>query len=181
MNRTAVVFLADGFEDCEALLTVDLLRRAGITVITASINEDEEVTSAHDVTVIADIMADLVDFNDADIVILPGGMPGTKNLAANEIVRNACLRFAEKKYVAAICAAPSILGELGILGGKEATCYPGFEDKLLGADYCNTGVVVDGNIITGQALGSAIPFALAIIEVLLGKKDAEKVKAAIYY
>ena len=177
--KTAVVLIADGLEECEALVTVDLLRRAGIEVITASISGSRDVTSFHKITFLTDALAEEVDYSAADIVILPGGMPGTVNLDGSELVHRVCLDFAAHKYVAAICAAPRILGGLGILQGKRATCYPGNEERLPGATATGEGVVRDGNIITGQALGSVIPFALEIIRTLLGDETAENVAEKI--
>ena len=177
--KCAVVFIADGLEECEALVTVDLLRRAGIRVITASVSGTREVTSSHQITFRTDALAEEVDYDSADIVILPGGMPGTLHLEESEFVRRKCLDFAAEKYVAAICAAPRVLGSLGILRGRRATCYPGNEERLTGAEATGEGVVRDGNVITGQALGSAIPFALEIIRTLLDDAAADKVAGAI--
>ena len=181
--KTAVVFLADGFEECEGLLVVDLLRRAKVNVITASVSGKKEIISSHRVVILADELAEDIDYNPVDMVVLPGGMPGTLNLGESEIVRHHCVSFAANpdKTVAAICAAPSVLGGLGLLQGKKATCYPSFEEKLTGAETTGDGVVVSGNIVTGQALGSAIPFALELIRKLCGDREAERVSKAICY
>ena len=177
--KTAVVFLADGFEECEGLLVVDLLRRAGIHVITASVMGRKEILSSHQVTLLADACAEEVDFRNADVVVLPGGMPGTTHLGENSIVRKQCTAFAADKYVAAICAAPSVLAGLGLLVGKHATCHPAVEEKLSGAIVTGEPVTVDGNIITGQGLGAGIPFALKLVEILTGKETADRIAAAI--
>lgn len=179
--KTAIVFLADGMEECEALITVDLLRRAKINVITASIMKRLDVTSSHKITVKADALAEDVDYEAADIVILPGGMPGITNLGANEIVQEQCRKFAADKMVAAICAAPTVLAGLGILEGKKATCYPGCEVNMKGAIMTDMQAVVDGNIITGRSVGAAIPFALSIISKMLGDEAAWKTAEEIVY
>lgn len=179
--KTAVVFLADGFEECEGLIVVDLLRRAKINVITASVSGDLKITSSHGVTLFADEKAEEVDYGAADIVILPGGIPGTYNLAENETVLKECAEFAEKKMAAAICAAPSVLASLGLLEGREATVAPSFEDKMKGAVLTHGSVAVDGNIITGQGLGAAIPFALRIIEELADADTAAEIARKICY
>ena len=129
----AVVFLVDGFEECEALIVVDILRRAGVETIMASVMGRLEVESSRHIIVKADELAEDVDYNNANLVFLPGGRLGTKNLEKSELVEEKCLEFADKKMVAAICAAPSILAELGLLEGKEATCHPDYEDKMCGA------------------------------------------------
>ena len=180
--KSVIVFLADGFEECEGLLVVDLLRRAGIGVTTTSIMERLEIMSSHGVRLQADALAEDVDFDAADMIVLPGGMPGTMNLKDNEIVRKRCLEFAASgKYVAAICAAPSILAELGLLEGKPATCHPNFEGKTCGAVVTHESVTVAGNIITGRGLGAGIPFALKLIEILVDKEAAEKVAGSICF
>ena len=122
----AVVFIADGLEECEGLLVVDILRRAGTEVTTASINGTKQVVSSHGITFITDTLAEEVDYDHADIVILPGGLRGTENLSASNFVRSRCLEFAAGKKIAAICAAPSIFASLGLLKGKKATVHPGF-------------------------------------------------------
>ena len=132
--KKVLVFLADGFEECEGLIVVDILRRAGAEVTTVSVMEKRRICSSHKIELYADVMASDVNTAEYDAVVLPGGIPGTPNLAANPMVTDTCLRFAaEGKLVAAICAAPSILGQLGLLKGKKATVYPGMEDTLSGA------------------------------------------------
>lgn len=177
--KTAVVFLADGFEECEGLIVVDLLRRAGVNVITASIMGRREITSSHKITLLADSCVEDVEFQAADIVILPGGMPGTGYLGENAVVKEQCVSFAKNKYVAAICAAPSVLAGLGLLEQKDATCHPAFEAKMKGAKITKESVSVAGNIITGQGLGAAIPFALKLVETLVDRETADQIAAAI--
>ncbi len=179
--KTAVVFLADGFEECEGLLVVDLLRRAEVNVITASIMGRTEIKSSHGITLQADMLAEDVDFSCADMVVLPGGLPGTTYLGDNEIVKEQCVTFAKDKYVAAICAAPSVLATLGLLEGKLATCHPAFEGKMAGATVTRESVSIADNIITGQGLGAGIPFALKLVEILVNKETADKIATAISY
>ena len=182
-NKTAVVFMADGMEMCECLLTVDILRRAGINVITASVMDRREVTSSHKVMMFSDVMAEDVDFSEADIIILPGGRVGSANLAACSIVTEQCKAFARDKsrFVAAICAAPYILEDLGILEGKKATCHPDFENRIVRGCLTHESVAVDGNIITGQGLGATMDFALCITEILCGRDKADSIAASICY
>ncbi len=177
--KTAVVFLADGMEECEGLVVVDLLRRAGVNVITASIMGRKDITASHRVTMMADALAEEMDFSAADLLVLPGGMPGTANLGGSEIVKNQCLIFAKEKLLAAICAAPSVLADLGILEGKPATCHPNFEGRMAGAHVTGESVTVVGNIVTGQGLGAAIPFALKLIEILADRAEADRIAAYI--
>lgn len=177
------LFLAIGFEMIEALTPVDLLRRAGIEVRTVAIGEKQKVKSSHDVKVKADIMLSEVDWDAADALILPGGMPGTKNLAECKLLMDkVCEKAAEGKLVAAICAAPALtLGELGLLEGKKATCFPGMEEHLKGACHTLETVAVDGNIITSRGMGTAIDFGLAIIEKLESKALADEIGKKIVY
>lgn len=179
----AIVFLAPGLEECEGLIVVDILRRAGVEVATASITDSLSVTSAHNITLQADVLAADADYGAADMVVLPGGLPGTKNLAACQLVKDQCRAFAADaaKWVAAICAAPSVLGGLGLLQGKAATSHPGFEDKLYCAEVTHAEFTRDGNIITGRGLGAAIPFALELAAVLEGREKADAIRAAICY
>ena len=163
----AVVFFAEGTEECEALLVVDLLRRAKVEVTVASASGSREIVSSHKVHITADALAEEVDYSDVDMVVLPGGIPGTPNLAANKTVTDTCVSFAKSgKKVAAICAAPSVLASLGLLDGRKATAHAGFQDKLAGAEVLDTEVVVDGNITTSYGLGGAIPFALELVRQL---------------
>lgn len=180
--KKAIVFLADGCEMVEALTPVDLLKRAGVEVVTVSVGKSEYIVSSHGVTIKADQMfADDVA-EGADMVILPGGMPGTLHLGEHEGVTSIVKKFHEEgRYVAAICAAPSVLGALGVLKGRKAVCYPSFEEQLTGAQVTMDDVAVDGNVITSRGMGTAIPFALSLIEVLLGTEAAAKVKSDVIY
>lgn len=180
-KRSVVVFLADGFEECEALVTVDLLRRAGAEVTMASVMSSLNVTGAHNIEILADAMAKEIDYASYDMVVLPGGGLGTDNLMKSEIVEKQCRKFASEKLVAAICAAPGVLGKCGILKGKRATCYPSCEPSMTGAIAVPEDIVVDGNVITGRAPGAAIPFALELINQLYGRKVADKIKGDIVY
>ena len=177
--KKVIVFLADGFEEIEALATVDLLRRGGIQVTTASIMGRIEVCGAHEICVKADVLAQEADYASADMVILPGGGVGTQNLAACELVKEQCLSFAKDKLVSAICAAPTVLAGIGLLEGRAATCYPGMESGMHGAVMSGEAVTVDGNITTGRGPGAAIPFALELIRRLAGEEKAAQVKAEI--
>ena len=166
------VFLADGFEEAEALVTVDILRRAGYKVTCVGVDK-KEIVGAHGIKVTADIKTGEYSHVALEAVVLPGGMPGTKNLMANATVTSAVkYAFAHGKVVAAICAAPSILGRLGILKGKAATCYPGFEEELKGARYVNAPYVTDGNVITAKGAGSVFEFGFGIVDVLEGRVGA---------
>ena len=176
------IFMADGHEEIEALTVVDLLRRAGIEIETVSITGQKNVTSSHKVTTVADKLFDEIDFSEADMLILPGGMPGTKNLEAYEPLMKEIDAFAAAgKNIAAICAAPTVFGKRGILKGKKACCYPGMENDLLEATVEYNSVSVDGNIITARGMGAAIDFSLAIIEKLLDKATADKLAKAVVY
>ena len=170
------VFLADGFEEIEALAPVDFLRRAGINVKTASLNGKTAIGS-HNIEVVADINIDDVTLNEnLEAVILPGGMPGSQNLFDDNRVHKA-IDFAieNNKLVCAICAAPFILGRKGLLKGKNATCFPGFEEELVGANVINQGVVKDGNIITAQGAGVAWEFGEKIASELVGCEISQKI------
>lgn len=173
-------FLAEGFEEVEALMVVDILRRAKIDTYTVSITDKYQVVSSHNVEVKADLKLDEVDFDKAEMIFLPGGIPGTPNLAANDILMKNILDFNKKgKKLAAICAAPSIFGELRILEGKTASCYPGYEDKLKGATYKREKVITDGNITTGRGLGSAVDLGLELVAIIKGRKTADDIAAKI--
>ena len=172
------VFLADGFEEVEALATVDVLRRCGIEVQTVSISYSEEVTGAHGIIVKADKVLDYSMLQDADFLILPGGLPGATNLRDCEALQEVLKQHAAKGgNLAAICAAPMVLGGLGLLEGKEATCYPGFEKYMIGAKPGSLPVVQDGNVITGKAF--AFAFGLKIAEAIKGKDAAGDVAAGM--
>ena len=176
------IFLANGFEEIEALCVLDLLRRAGVEVKTIGI-DNKIVTGSHKIPVVSDIEdVMLTGFEDFDMIILPGGLPGANNLDESPVVDKFINRAVdEDKYIGAICAAPFILGKRGILNGKKATCYPGFENELIGAEVVNDGCVRDGKVITAQAMGKSHDFALEIVETLCGKEVRDKLKAAIIY
>lgn len=181
MKKVAVL-LADGFEEIEALTAVDLLRRASIYVNTVSITEDYVVHGAHGINVQTEDLFEEVNFVGYDMIVLPGGMPGTTHLDEHAGVHRVINDFAESgKYVAAICAAPSILGGMGLLKGRRATCYPSFESKLSGAVIGKTPVVQDGNIITSRGMGTAIDFALKLVEVMTDKVKADEIANSIIY
>lgn len=176
------VFLADGFEEIEGLTVVDLMRRAGEEVEMVSVMGRKEITGSHQIQVMADRLIEEVNFDQAKLLVLPGGMPGTKYLGACKELTDKLLEWnQEEKFIAAICAAPSILGDLGILEGRTAVCYPGFEERLRGAKIGEGPVVVDGHITTSRGLGTAIAFAAALIEQMQGKEKAEEIKESIIY
>ena len=178
----AIVYFADGTEECEALLVVDLLRRAGVDTVTASAMGRLAVTTSHGIVLQTDALAEEVDTADADLLVLPGGVPGTPNLAANAAVMAAVkAQYAAGKKLAAICAAPSILGSLGMLDGRKATAHAAFQDQLGKATVLDTEVVVDGSITTSYGLGGAIPFALELVRQLVGTAEADKIQSAIAY
>ena len=172
------VFLANGFEEIEALATVDILRRANVEVVTVGVGSKMPV-GAHGIAVCADITEDELDLSRIEGVVLPGGMPGTTNLEASAVVQSAVAYAAERGLLlAAICAAPSILGHGGYLRGKRATCYPGFESELEGAILCD-GVVTDGNITTACGAGVAVDFALELVRVLVSDDVADSIRRGI--
>ena len=182
MEKQVCVFLADGFEEIEGLTVVDLLRRAGVHVTTVSITGEYMIHGAHGIDVQADKLFDEVAYTKQDMVVLPGGMPGTLHLGEHEGVKQVLEQFCrEKKYIAAICAAPSVLGKYGMLKGRKATSYPGFEDALLGAEYVYDKVVADEYFITSRGMGMAIAFALKLIELLVGEEQAKKIGESIIY
>ncbi len=180
--KTVYIFLAEGFEEMEAVTPLDLLRRVGINTKFVSTGSSLQVTGAHNVLFTADILFDEAADNMADGIILPGGMPGTLNLLAHQGLCSLIRSYYEaQKMVCAICAAPLILGELGLLTGKTATIYPGMENRLNGAIPSKNPVCVDGNIITSRGPGTAIPFALKLAEIFAGKEAAEKLTVDIVY
>ncbi len=176
------VFLADGFEEIEGLTVVDILRRAGVDTTTVSIMKDRNIMGSHQIPVKADACFGEVDFSGGELLVLPGGMPGSRYLAEHEAL-GALLKSYVKdgKKVAAICAAPGVLGGLGILEGKKAACYPGVEEKLTGAQVLYEEVVRDGNVTTSRGMGTAIPFALDLVSQLVSPEKAEELKKNIIY
>ena len=182
MEKQVCVFLADGFEEIEGLTVVDLLRRAGVKVTTVSITGELMIHGAHGIDVLADKLFDEVDYESQDMAVLPGGMPGTLHLGAHEGVEKVLEQYyKEEKYIAAICAAPSVLGKYGILKGRKATSYPGFEDALEGATYVYDEVAVDDFVITSRGMGTAIAFSLTLVEKLVDAKKAEELGKSIIY
>lgn len=176
------MFLADGFEEVEALCPLDILRRAGLDVTTVGIGGKDIIQGAHGITVHADIPDIMYRDSSPDMLILPGGMPGSKNLDESRIV-DAALRAASRKgaYLAAICAAPMVLGKRGYLDGKRAICYPGFEEHLIGATVDGSATVQrDGNIVTAKGMGAAFEFGLALVRVLKDDDTAEKIKSSVF-
>ena len=177
--KKVYVFFADGFEDVEALIPIDVWRRGGVDVTTVSISDFPLVTSAHGVNIEADIMFEQGDFTDADLLFLPGGMPGASNLFAHKGVCKAVVdQFAAGRKVAAICASPAVvLAQLGILEGKKATCYPGFENVLAenSATYTGELFTVDGNVTTGEGPAAAFPFAYELLSQLVNKQTADQI------
>ena len=173
------MFLANGFEEIEALCPLDLLRRAGVEVTTVGIGGDM-IRGAHGITVQTDIPEGLFADATPEMIILPGGMPGSKNLDESRTV-DTVLKVAARRgaYIAAICAAPMVLGRRGLLQGKEAICYPGFEKELTGAEISDKKVVRDGNIITAAGMGVALEFGLKLVEVLKGKQVADDLRRAV--
>ena len=183
-NLKTAIFFADGCEEIEGLTVVDLLYRAGIPCTKVSINDIPEVTSSHEVTFRTDTTIAELDFSEYDMLILPGGVPGTPNLRACDKLMEEVVSFhKEGKQIAAICAAPGIFAELGLLNGIPATCNPSRDDLLTenGAILKENKVVVSGNIITSRAMGTAIPFGLAIVEHYLGRDTARALGENILY
>lgn len=170
------IFLANGFEEIEALSPWDLLLRAGVDVTLVSINEDKNVTGTHGLCVRADITAAELPAPEGEIcTVLPGGMPGASNLDSNKVVDSYIGHSAKNGHLAAICAAPFILGKRGLLAGKEATCFPGFEGELTGSLSTEKRVVTSGNITTARGMGVAFEFGIELIRVLCSPEEAEKI------
>lgn len=181
MSKTAI-FFATGYEEIEALTVVDILRRAGEDITMVSVTEERTVTSSHGVEVTMDKTLSEVNFDEVDVIVLPGGMPGTKNLEACEALMAQVDAFvAAGKLVAAVCAAPSILGHRGHLKGKKACSFPSMESQLEGAEVKQVPAVEDGNIITGRGMGAAIPFALTILGALQSEEAAEEMAKGIMF
>lgn len=172
------IFLANGFEDVEALIPVDVLRRGGVEVITVSVTgESQVVETSHQVQIVTDAMFEDCDFSDADLLLLPGGMPGASHLYEHAGVRQAVLAQAEAgKRIAAICAAPAVvLAQLGVLDGKHATCYPGFENLFTKTQYTADLVTVDGNITTAEGPAAAFPFAYELLRQLVSQEVSNQI------
>lgn len=181
--KTSYIFLADGFEEVEALTSIDVMRRAGMPVTTVSINPGLEVTGAHGVTVLADNLYTDNDYSDAEWLVLPGGVPGAPNLAAHEALCEVLVAHDERGgKVAAICASPAVvLAPLGILMDRRAVCYPGMEADVEGVTWCEGAVAVDGNVVTGNGPAAAAPFALELVSQSLGRDQAGEVAAGMLF
>ncbi len=181
------MFLADGFEEVEALAPLDIMRRAGLQVLTVGIG-GRELTGAHGIKVTADcdedmyfssLAKDIEKNSGLEMIFLPGGMPGTLNLANSRTVEDAIkTALGQNAYIAAICAAPSILGDMGLLNGKNAVCYPGFEDRLKGASIQKENIVLDGKLLTARGMGVAVDMGLKIVEMLISKEKADALRHA---
>jgi len=180
--KRVCVFLAPGFEEVEGLTVVDLLRRAGAELNMVSIEETRTVAGTHGITVEADKLLDEVNYAEQDLLVLPGGMPGTLNLKNCDKLLDVLHEFHKQgKMLAAICAAPTVFGHMGILSGKKATCYPGCEDGLNGAEYVIENVVIDGNITTSRGIGTAIDFSLSLVAQLYDQAKADELAEGIIY
>ena len=179
---TVAVFLADGFEEIEALTVVDLCRRAGLDTPMVSVTTDEGVTGSHGIRVMADAVLDDVDFANVDMIVLPGGMPGTLNLEKCEPLMERVKAFYENgKYIGAICAAPTVFGRLGLLKDRPACCYPSMENELVCKEVSQSSVVISDHVITSRGMGTAMDFGLAIVEHFNGCDAAEKLAKAVVY
>lgn len=182
MAKQVCVFLADGFEEIEGLTVVDLLRRAEVEVTTVSITGAYIVHGAHEIDVQADKLFEEMNYEEQDMLVLPGGMPGTLNLGKHAGLEKVLRQFYEKeKYIAAICAAPSVFGKYGFLDGRKATAYPGFEEELVGAECVTEAVAISDFVITSRGMGTAIDFSLALIEKLVDKAKSEQIAKSIIY
>lgn len=176
------LFLAEGNEEIEALTVVDLCRRAGLDIQTVSVTGQKQVRSSHGILVEADMLLEDVDFSQVDMLVLPGGMPGTLNLEACVPLMEQVKAFHQAgKYISAICAAPTVFGRAGILEGREACCYPEMEGDLLGAKVSYAPVVEDGHILTSRGMGTAIPFGLAIVARFKGQDYADELAKKIVF
>ncbi|MFT3738568.1 MAG: DJ-1/PfpI family protein [Breznakibacter sp.] len=178
MSKKVFVFLAPGFEEVEAITPIDVLRRAGLDVTTVSITDDRKVVGSHHIEVVSDVLLSEIDLGRADVLLLPGGMPGTNNLNACGVLKAALVEHSAKnKLVAAICAAPLVLGELGLLDGHTATCYPGHEPRLKGANVTSNQVEVSLPFVTGRGAGASMEFSLTLVTLLAGSKTAGELAA----
>lgn len=180
--KKVYAFLADGLEEVEALAVIDVLRRAEVEVTMVSVMKGLEITGSHNIIIKADAMLDGLAWDEADLLFLPGGMPGTLNLGACSVLTEKLVQFHKAgRRVAAICAAPSVLGKLGILEGKKATCYPGFEEQLIGALHVDDGVVTDGNVTTARGMGYAVDLGLELAALLTDRETSNAIREAIQY
>ena len=180
--KKIAVFFAEGYEEIEGLTVVDLCRRAGIQVEMVSVTNSLQVTGSHQIPVMMDKLLADVSFEELDMLVLPGGMPGTRNLEKVPVLMEKVKAFAaDGRYIAAICAAPSVFGHLGLLKGRRACCYPGFEEELTGALVSYNACEADGNIITARGMGCAIDFGLKIIETLVSEQKSAEIGSGIIY
>lgn len=176
------IFFAPGLEEIEGLTVVDLMRRAGIPIKVVSITDSLDVIGAHNIHITADALLSDMDFSNTEMLVLPGGAPGTCHLEACSPLMDLLKDFyQQEKYVGAICAAPMIFGHLGFLKGRKATSYPGFEKDLHGAEIVEDAAVVDGHVITSRGLGTAIEFASTLIALLKGDETAQRIKEEVMY
>lgn len=180
--KKAYLFFATGFEEVEALTVVDILRRGGVDCKTVSVTGDYDVTSSHAVTIRADLLFEEQSLEDGDMLILPGGIPGTPNLKAHAGLDKLIRQYHEAgKYLAAVCAAPTVYGEKGLLQGRKATCFPGMESGLVGAEHREDKVVCDGQFITSRGMGTCIDFGLTLLEKLTDEANAKTIGQKIVY
>lgn len=177
------LFLADGFEDMEAIASIDILRRAGVDVTTVSVSDNISVVSSHGVPMIADVLFKKCNFEDVKAIVLPGGMGNALSLSEHEGLKKLLLKYKPTStYLAAICASPMVFGKYGLLDGKKAVIYPGMEEKLGKAVVQKEGfVAIDGNMVTGRGPAASIPFAFALAELLSSKEKLEEVKKAMCF
>lgn len=182
MKKEVCVFLADGFEEIEGLTVVDLLRRAEVSVNMVSVTGRYEVEGAHGIRIQADALFEEMKYETIGMIVLPGGMPGTVHLEEHEGLKSLIQIFdQEQKYIAAICAAPRILGRMGLLAGRKAVSYPSVEAELTGADVVREPAVISDHIITSRGLGTAIDFSLALISILLEEEKAAEIQQSVVY
>lgn len=180
--KTICIFLAEGFEISEAMLPLDILRRGGLDVRTVSVTGNKTVTSSHGVAVVADTLFEEINEEDIEMIVLPGGLPGATNLDEHAGLDKLIMNFAaQSKPMAAICAAPLVYGKRGLLKGKKATCYPGFDKFLEGAEYTGNIVEVSGNFILGKGPAAAAPFGFAILEKLVGVEKVNEIKKGMLF
>jgi 4-methyl-5(b-hydroxyethyl)-thiazole monophosphate biosynthesis len=173
--KTIAVHLATGFEEIEAITIIDILRRAGLNVIMISVTGESVVKGAHQIPVTADKLFADVDYESVDMIVLPGGTEGAENLDRHEGLKSQILKFHHAgKLIGAICAAPMVLGHLGLLEDKTVVCYPGYENELKGAHVDYVPAVTDGNLVTGRGIGAALNFSLEIVKMVAGKEKADK-------
>jgi 4-methyl-5(b-hydroxyethyl)-thiazole monophosphate biosynthesis len=174
------IHLAEGFEEIEAVTIIDVLRRAELNVLTVSVGKDRLVKGSHQIGIVADLLFEEVDYSKGKMIILPGGMPGEKNLNNHDGLKSKIIDYqVNGKFLAAICAAPLVFGNMGILKGRKVVCYPGFEEHLSGAEIFNEPFMTDNMMITGRGVGAALQFSLEIVKILVGAERALQLKKAM--